>query len=129
MTPTTVLMAQIIGPILAISAIGVLLNLKKLPKMIDDMGKNIAFLYVTGMFTLILGVIAVTVHSQWDNLVAIIVSVLCWMALIKGAVFMVAPDHLMKLGKKMVKNQMLYLISAVVMAILGLYLVCQGYFG
>ncbi len=128
MTPATIFLAKLWGPILVIMAIGIFVNLKKLPKLMDDMEKSYALTYITGFFTLAIGMLLVSAHNMWNNIPAGIISVFAWGALIKGASFIIIPDYVFKFAKLMVKNSAVYMLAGIIMIAVGVYLGYAGYF-
>ncbi len=128
MSPNTIVLAKLLGPIFVFAGLGIAVNKKLMKKIVEDFGKNYGMLYFMGMFTMIVGMIMVITHTIWTSIPAGIITVFGWMAAIKGALLMVIPDHLMKLSKKMSKTTDLYVLIGIIWVGLGIYIGYVGYF-
>ena len=124
----TTTLAQIIGPTLLAAAIGFLANPKFYKKIMADFKKHEGLTYFTGIFTMVVGLLIVTNHNLWDCPTSVIISILGWAAIVKGATFLIAPSLLFAMSHSMLKNENLMKVAMFVILIVGVYLSYFGYF-
>jgi hypothetical protein len=115
--------AKIIAVVYVAVGLGMLLNFKYYQKVIKDALKNPLLALYGGMFALAIGFLLVSYHNFWVADWTVIITILGWAALVKGALLVLLPGPFMKFAKVFVK----YMWFAPVFAlIIGLVL---GYFG
>ncbi|MCF7846168.1 MAG: hypothetical protein K9L85_02930 [Candidatus Peribacteraceae bacterium] len=124
---TTTLLAQVIGPVIAAAGIGFIFHPKFYKKIMKDFEAHEGLTYVMGIFVMALGIVLVMNHNLWNSLAEIIISIIAWGALIKGATFLVVPNLLFAISKPMVKNAGLMKFAMAVMLAAGAYLSYVGY--
>ncbi len=61
-------------------------------KMMDDFKKSQALTFITGVFTMITGMILVANHTYWGNEWMVIITIIGWIAVFKGCMFMAFPN-------------------------------------
>ena len=64
-----------------------------------------ALTFVTGFVAFTIGGAMVLVHNEWTGALAIIVSLIGWIALIEGLLIMAAPGGLLGMSRSLVGNQ------------------------
>ncbi|MDP2625002.1 MAG: hypothetical protein Q8P27_02335 [Candidatus Peregrinibacteria bacterium] len=120
-------LAQIFGPLFAIMALGMLFNMKRMTKMMDDFSKSPGLVYVTAFMVMILGLLLVLVHNHWEKDWTVVITILAWITLIKGVALTLFPEGLLKWSKGILKNKSVYPVAGTVWLALGLYLSYMGY--
>jgi uncharacterized protein YjeT (DUF2065 family) len=99
------------------------------PKTANELFKSIEndlTLFYMGIITLILGVATLLNYDVWSNGWGSIITIIGWLAVIKGIFLSFFPSAAKKLyGKMGKKSFMPYMYCFVV--ILGLFLVCMGF--
>ena len=124
---TTLFLAQLWGPVLILIGVGIWVSSGFYHKLYKDLEKETLAVLSFGILATIAGLAHVLVHNYWDNNLEILISLLGWATLIKGAAFLVWP-HLIDLGGNWAAKHKTYRYSSVVMIILGLYLFQVSYF-
>ena len=94
--------------------------------MLDEFERSPALTFVTGFVAFILGGVVIIVHNIWTDPLAIIVSLVGWIAAIEGLLIMAFPDPLLAFSKRLVGNSRL--VSAFA-AVFGLLLILLGLTG
>jgi uncharacterized membrane protein HdeD (DUF308 family) len=85
--------AQLFGPILVVVAVALLLNFKHYLKMLDELPKNNLLLYISGILSLLIGLLLILTHNTWEGeLYVYIITIFGWGALLKGIVLLIFPD-------------------------------------
>ena len=122
-------LAQVFGPLFAIGGLGLLINMKKAKKMVGELEKNYALMFFMSFFLIILGMILVLSHNVWEFSWKLILTLIAWGTLVKGALFMLVPDPFIKFAKKFAKMPWCYPVGGVVWLVFGLVLCYFGFFG
>ena len=125
---STLILAQIMGPVFLAAAIGFLLHPKFYKNAIKDFEANEGLTYFTGMAIMILGLVMVLNHNIWELSAAGIITVVGWGALIKGAIFLIIPSWLFKISKPILKNGAVMKFAMLVWLVAGTYLSWFGFF-
>lgn len=124
---TTAALAQIIGPVVIAAAIGFIAHPKFYKKIMKDFEANQGLIYFTGILVMVIGLLIVNNHNIWSSPGAIIVSIMGWGALVKGAIFLIVPNLLFEISRKVMKCETTMKVAMVVMLIAGGYLSYVGY--
>ena len=123
----TTFLAQLWGPVILAAGIGVFLNGAYYVKIDRDIEKGPLALLMFGLFGMTAGIAQILFHNAWGTIPGIVVSLLGWGLLIKGAVFIVAPRFVDKTGDMWAKKSLVP-VSGTLMLVIGAYLSWIGYF-
>lgn len=121
----SVFVAQLAAIVYLSIGVGMLLDKKYYKKLLDGVMKDMTALYLGGFMALIVGYALVTYHNDWVKSWEVLVTILGWLALVKGVMFLAFPTTMLDLTKSWVNGKFLsvYAFGAIV---LGLVF---GYFG
>lgn len=108
-----------------IVSLGIMFNSKKISHMVEGFRKNAGLTYSIGGLALLLGSALVVVHNVWEGW-PIIITIIAWITLIKGAMIFLVPDSFLRFAKTMSKNNGTYFTLSFIVLIFGLIL---GYLG
>jgi len=120
---TSILVAQILGLVYVVIGLGMLINGAYYKKAFDELLKNSGFMLLGGMMALVVGFLIVSNHNVWVQDWTVLVTIIGWLALLKGVLIFLAPKFLIKLSSSILKKTNLIGLFAI---ILGLVF---GYFG
>lgn len=123
----SIFLAQLLGPIYLIVGLGMLLRGAHFKKVYDSFIKNEGLMYLAGLLALILGLLIISVHNRWSMEWTVILTVIGWVSLLKGAMLMIFPEYAKKTAKIWIKPQKMK-AAGVIALILGLILTCFGCF-
>ncbi len=84
---TSVFIAKILGLCYLVLGAALLLNKGLIEKVMEDFCKNAALLFIMGVFTLVLGIVMILVHNIWVANWTVIITIIGWIAFIKGIWF------------------------------------------
>ena len=102
--------------------IGFLLDGTYSRKLMNDMMNDSSALYLGGFMALVAGFTIVTYHNVWEQSWVVLVTLLGWLALVKGVMLLAMPTTFVGLTKTMTKNADKYSWAAIVLgAIFGYY--------
>lgn len=122
----SILVARILALVYIVIGIGVLVDQNYYRKLISDMQNNTSIIYLGGILALVIGFFLVTYHNIWEASWVVIVTVIGWIALIKGVVLLIFPSFMMRLMASIAKMKKFLVIEGISAVILGGIL---GYFG
>ena len=95
------LLSQILGSFLFIVAIIIMGRMYYYRKIILQLHAQDPIIPVVASLTLFLGIVLVVTHNVWEFNRATVVTVLCWLILIKGLLWLALPEKMLALMKKM----------------------------
>ena len=95
--------------------------------MINKMIENEAVLFVTGLLVLVIGGFLVNFHNVWEGGWTIVITIMGWLALIKGAMMVVIPEKSIKLYKSINISEKQMGMYAVIVVALGAVMAYLGY--
>jgi hypothetical protein len=123
----TLQLARIWGVGAFVIALAALTAPTRMGAVMADFERSPALLFMTAIFALAIGLIQVALHNLWTDPTAIIVSLIGWLAIVKGVLLLAAPEGAMKFAvaaSSSPSRVRLYgigvLILAIVLLILGL---------
>jgi uncharacterized membrane protein len=124
---TSILLAKIIGPLFLVIGVGIFINLEHYRRMLADFGHSPLQIYVSGMTALLVGLLVVAFHNVWEWRWPVIITVLGWAAVLKGAVRLLAPKLVAERSERYARNTNIMMTSAIVVFLLGAVLSYFGY--
>lgn len=125
----SIMIAKVMGPVFIVVAIGIAINLKFYQKMMVDFCNNGALLYLAGIISLALGLFMAQVHDFSAKGWYILVSILCVMTILKGAMLIIFPKLFIKIVDRYKQNIVYFSINIIFVLILGSVLTVKGYWG
>ncbi len=121
----SIFIAQIYAVVFIAVGLGLLFEPKYYHKVFDDIMKEPGVLYFGGMAALVVGFLIVTYHNIWQNW-PMLVTMVGWVALIKGIALLVFPKYMVRWTKNWVANMHFLQIWGLITVMLG---VVFGYCG
>jgi uncharacterized membrane protein len=125
---TSVFIARIFGLCYLIMGAGFLFNRKAFQRVMEDFCKNAAVVFYGGLLALVIGAVIILTHNVWAANWTVIITIIGWLAFIKGIWVIVFPDAVSKFMQAYQKNKSLQIFHPVVALILGVVLVFFGFF-
>ncbi len=116
---TTMFLASLWGPTVLAIGLGVLINRAFYVKLYRELDKDVLATLIFGMIAVPAGIAQVYFHNVWDTLPQIIVSLLGWATLLKGAAFLVAPQFVDSMGDMWADKKLVPAASIAMLAIGG----------
>jgi hypothetical protein len=124
---TSILLARIIGPLLVIVGAGIFINLEHYRRLIVDFAASPLSIYMAGTIALLSGLLIVTFHNVWEPRWPVIITILGWLALIKGAVRIILPKLVAERSSRYGRNTNTVMATALFVVVLGGVLSYFGY--
>jgi hypothetical protein len=119
--------ARLMGPLLLVNAIAILVNRRGFQDMIAGATRNPAVIYLTGLLTLLAGLLVVQFHNFWVPDWPVLITIVGWLGIIGGIARTLYPAGMAALGEKMVSRDGLMVGGAIVSMLLGGILTIKGY--
>lgn len=116
--------AQVVAIIYLSIGVGMLFNMDYYKKMFSKMYEEVTAMYVGGFAAVVTGFTLVTYHNVWTKDWTVLVTIIGWLALIKGILLLAFPKQFQSLSAPMIQKGT-GTISIIILA-LGLIF---GYFG
>lgn len=125
---TSVFIARIFGLCYLIIGAGFMFNRKAFKQVMDDFCKNAALVFYGGILALVIGVVIILTHNVWVANWTVIITIIGWLAFIKGIWIIVFPNTVSKFMQAYQKNENLLMIHSIAVLIFGAVLTFFGFF-
>jgi hypothetical protein len=125
---TSLFIAKIFGLLYLVVGAGLILNRKAFQQIMDDFCKNTALIFFGGMSSLAVGVVIVLTHNVWVAGWPVIITIIGWIAIIKGVWLIVLPNTVPAFMQAYQKNENLIIVQSVGALIFGIVLTFFGFF-
>jgi len=119
---------QILGLTYLAVGIGFLLNEGSLKRLLAACRSNTPLLFFSGILTLLLGFIMVTFHNDWHCHWGIIITIIGWLALIKGLTILILPNAMDKILIWYENKLAMLKYYPLIIIIVGAFLAILGFF-
>jgi hypothetical protein len=116
-------LAVLMGTTLVILGITVF-NKPYFHAVMTDLANSKGLVWITGLVTFVMGMVIVALHNVWSADWRVIVTLLGWLTVIKGAVILLFPSSMLLLYRRFLSDRLLTYsgIYAVVLGALLLFL-------
>jgi hypothetical protein len=123
----SIFLAKLIGPILVLTAAGLLVNRKTLDTLAREILGSPVLLPLLGVLDFTAGLAIVLTHNVWVADWRVIITILGWLMIVRGAVRVLIPDQAKEVGSKVMKNKNAVTAILAGTLLLGLMLSYFGY--
>lgn len=123
---TTVFLAQMWGPTILAVGLGVFMSRSYYIKIYRDLEKDVLAVLVFGMAGMAAGIAHVLYHNTWGSAPEIVISLLGWGLLLKGAMFLIVPTFVDTVGDAWAHKQLIP-VAGTLSLIVGAYLTWFAY--
>jgi uncharacterized protein YjeT (DUF2065 family) len=107
--------------------IGILVNPQFYKKIFEDFIERTPILYFGGVMALGVGYLLVAFHNTWTKDLSVIITIVGWLALVKGVLIFLCPNLMIAVTKAMIGKERNLRIQAIVVIILGLVFSFLGF--
>ena len=125
--PVSIFLARLLGPLLLLPGMGLLVNPRAFRTMATEVVGSVTLVYLFGLLDFAAGLAIVLVHNVWTVNWRVLITLIGWLLLIRGAARILITDTLIGYSKALIRNKRLYPVSGGVLVILGLVLCYFGY--
>lgn len=120
-------LAKVIGLYLLIAGVGILFNYQRFQPIIKAFMADSPLVLITSVFTVILGIMLVIVHNVWVCDWRVVITLISWLTLIKGILWLCFPNYAIQLTIKW-NNPSVFMASALFSFLVGLFLLYHGFY-
>ena len=117
---TTFVLAQVLGILLIVCGLS-MFSKKNMDIVVDEIFKNKGLLWVGGLLALLMGSVIIVLNNNWTAGMPVVVTIIGWLALIKGIFILIFPDTAIAFYRKILKSNIM-LWAGVFVLLLGLLL-------
>ena len=121
----SILIARIIAVIYLSASLGGFFSRDYYRRLSEDVYKNAGLTYMIGFLTVIVGFLVVHYHNLWGKDWTVLITIMGWLALIKGVLIIVFPRFIQRLSQSFSTDRALKIYPYVTLLIGLLF----GYFG
>jgi len=122
----TLFWGEIMGWYMVILGVMIITRAKYLKQLMHDLVNDRANGMIIGMVMAFIGLFIVTTHNTWNGALEVIVSLLGWAFLVKGALYMWMPSTLLKAWINWFKIGSWMVIAGLFDIALGIYILTQA---
>ena len=124
---TSIFLARLIGPAMLLAGIGILINQKHYRTMATQLVKSLPLFYIISVIGVVAGTAVVLFHNLWVMDWRVLITLLAWANLLRGAFSLIAPDAATDFAARALRNPNTVLISSLIGCVIGAILVYFGY--
>ena len=95
------LIAKIASVIYLSASVGAFFGADHYRKIANDLFSNAGLTYLAGFITVIVGLLIVTYHNRWTKNWTVLITILGWLALVKGIFLITLPQFVESLSQRM----------------------------
>ena len=121
------IIAQILGPLYVIVALGMFSKPERFAALVTELEAQPGLTVGWGVTALAFGLLVLAFHDSWRADWTVLVTLIGWLATIKGVLMILAPEMLFGLGKGLLAPPSRARIWAVGPLVLGAFLTAAGY--
>ncbi|HWA00297.1 MAG TPA: hypothetical protein VG841_08280 [Caulobacterales bacterium] len=125
----TLIAARVLGPLLLAFGIAMIAQRQRMLAVIEGFIDDDNLLVLGGALSLLIGLVIVALHDGWRGFTQIVVSVLGWFSVIRGAAVLFAPNLVRTAAANVLVNPQIVPIVGCLLALLGLWLSFVGFTG
>jgi hypothetical protein len=125
---TTRYCARVIGPLMLIIGAIVTIRFDDLVLMIPAMLQDAPLAFVTGIFTLVLGLTLLAAHHHFGSAAAIAITIIAGLTIVRAITLLFAPDLVASLSNTMIRSGPAILAAGGVSILIGAWLTYAGWF-
>jgi len=125
--PISKAIAGLVGPTLAAIAVGMLFNLASFPALAEQVSREPALIFLSGVLLFVAGLAIVRVHNVWSGGWPVLVTILGWLALVGGLIRILLPTRLAEIAAGFGQNTGLITAAAIVLLVIGGFLSFKAY--
>ena len=125
---STIVLARIVGPLLAVSGLALSARPGIIPRIIDAFAADPSAALLWGLMALLLGLTVLAFHQRWNGPVEIAITLLGWILILRGVILLLFPDEGILVARAILSAapQAIIVIGAVVAAI-GAWISFMGF--
>ena len=121
------LIAQIIGLLFSIDAVGVLINTAIYRRLVEEFTESPALRYLGGILALFFGLFILNFNNAWTADWTVIITIIGWLSVVKGVLLIVFPKVYLNFSNWMRMGDAMMRYIGIIYLLLGLFLTFKGF--
>ena len=119
--------AQIIGLLFCIDAVGVLVNTAFYRRIVEEFIESPALCYLGGILALFFGLFILNFNNAWTADWTVIITIIGWLSVVKGVLLIVFPNVYLNFSNWMRMGDAMMRYIGIIYLLLGLFLTFKGF--
>ena len=124
---TSIFIARLLGPPLLLAGLSLVAHQSFYRSVAQNVRSSPALLYVISMLRLLAGLAIVLVHNVWVANWRVLITLMGWIAIVRGALILAAPEAVLSWTRGLLERDTLFPLAAAVGIVLGGALCFFGY--
>lgn len=121
---TSIVLAEVIGAAFVLVGLTTL-NKNYITAVMGDLERSKGLTWLTGVVTFVLGAIIVGLYNVWSSDWQVVITIIGWLMILKGAFITLLPNSSMSFYRKVGSNALI-VVAGIVAIIIGLVLFYMG---
>src|SRR3972149_2382108 len=101
---TSIFLAKLLGPVFLLIGLGMLANRQAYRAMAEELLRSPPLVYISGVMAFLGGLAIVLTHNVWAPRWYVIITLIGWLGLLRGAMRILLPQQSMAIAAKMVER-------------------------
>ena len=119
--------AQIIGLLFCIDAVGVLVNTAFYRRIVEEFIESPALCYLGGILALFFGLFILNFNNAWTADWTVIITIIGWLSVVKGVLLIVFPKVYLNFSNWMRMGDAMMRYIGIIYLLIGLFLTFKGF--
>jgi hypothetical protein len=120
-------LAKVFGLYFLIISIAMVVRREKFEKMMDAFAVDYGSNFLGIILGIIIGLLIVVSHNVWIKSWPVLITLIGWITLIKSSMYLFFPNTL-PVVIRFAEKRPVYLTATIICFLLGLFLVCRGFY-
>ena len=125
----SILLAKVIGPVMLLMGLVVVLDPARVRTMAREVLQGEAFLFLSGLLTLPIGLALVNTHNIWTPDWRAAITIFGWLAVFAGIARLAFGSRIKAVGAAMIDSKSGLAVPGALMALFGAWLTYVAYLG
>lgn len=119
--------ARVVGPLMLIIGAVVTARFDDIALILPGLLQDAPLLFVTGIFTLIIGLVLVAAHHHWSSATAILISLFGLLTILRGVILLTMPTLISAFATSVLRVAPAALLAGALAMAIGLWLSYAGW--
>ena len=125
--PAATLIARLIGPVFAVTGLGMLVNAKFYAAAVAEGAASPVLIAISGIATLAAGVAILNAHRAWTADWRVLVTIIGWLFIIAGVIRLILPTVAETVAPLVYSGPAALMLAGAVVLVIGAVLSFAGY--
>ena len=109
--------AEALGIFFVVMGAAMVVNGKETAAIVEEAAQNKSYLWMWGFLALATGVVMVSLNNVWTSGLPLIITILGWLALVKGAFILIFPGVIARLYRKVGHSGLIVFVGVVALVV------------